>query len=345
MQRVVCKSVGNFDLTLVGRFTAKPARIAVVVQLDRAVGMKSETLASRPLFGAAMIVGGMMMIGFIDNFVQVFADHAGLWQFHFLRSAIAVPTIFLVAWLLRLRLRPISWRGAMLRTMLIAASMLLYFGSLPMAPIAQVGAGLFTSPIWVLIFSALFFRTPIGPRRILAVAVGFSGAMLILRPWETGFTIWAVIPIIAGALYALAMIATRRFCADEPTLGLNLLFFCTLGVAGLAGISVLQIAPQPGLAADTGFIFQGWVWPIPLEAWGLLAMQAFGSIICVLMLTKGYQSAETSSVILFEYTFLISASVTAWMIFGETLDQLTLAGMMLIVGAGAFIAMRSAKDA
>lgn len=291
-----------------------------------------------------MIVGGMVLIGFIDNFVQVFADFAGLWQFHLLRSAIAIPTIFAVAMIAGFRLRPTNWGGAMLRTVLIAASMLLYFGSLPMAPIAQVGAGIFTSPIWVLVFSTLLFRTPIGPRRIIAVAIGFSGAMLILRPWESGFTIWAIAPIIAGALYALAMIATRRYCADEPTLGLNLLFFATLGLSGAIGAGVLQMTPQPDLAAEAAFFFREWVWPLPLTAWALLAMQAFGSIIAVLMLTKGYQSAETSLVIPFEYTFLISASVTAWVIFGERIDQTTLIGMVLIVGAGGFIALRSEND-
>ena len=300
--------------------------------------------SSRPLFGAAMIVGGMVLIGFIDNFVQVFADFAGLWQFHLMRSAIAIPTIFAVAWVVGFRLKPANWRGAMLRTVLIAASMLLYFGSLPMAPIAQVGAGIFTSPIWVLVFSTLFFRAAIGPCRILAVAIGFAGALMILRPWESGFTIWSVAPIVAGALYALAMIATRRYCAEEPTLGLNLLFFAALGAAGAAGAGALQLAPQPDLAAEAGFFFQGWVWPLPLAAWGLLAMQAFGSIIAVLMLTKGYQSAETSLVIPFEYTFLISASVTAWAIFGEVIDQMTLTGMILIVGAGLFIALRSEAE-
>lgn len=305
--------------------------------------MTTPTPTSHPLFGAAMIVCGMMLIGFIDNFVQVFADFAGLWQFHFLRSAIAIPLIFAVAWIAGFRLRPANWGGAMLRTGLIAASMLLYFGSLPMAPIAQVGAGLFTSPIWVLVFSAILLGAPIGPRRILAVAIGFSGAMLILRPWETGFTIWSVVPILAGALYALAMIATRRYCADEPTLGLNLLFFATLGAAGALGAAVLQAVPQPALAAEAAFFFQDWIWPLPVEAWALLSVQAVGSIIAVLLLTKGYQCAETSLVIPFEYTFLISASVTAWAIFDEQVDSMTLIGMALIVGAGIFIALRSAS--
>lgn len=307
--------------------------------------MSIATPSSRPLFAAAMVVLGMTLIGFIDNFVQVFAQHAGLWQFHLLRSLIAIPTIFVVAWLAGYRLWPGNWGGALLRTALIASSMLLYFGSLPMAPIAQVGAGLFTSPIWTLVFSAILFRAPIGPRRILAVAIGFSGAMLILQPWEAGFTIWSVVPIIAGALYALAMIATRRYCADAPTLGLNLLFFAALGLAGAAGAGVLGVAPQPDLAAEASFFFQGWVWPLSAKVWGLLALQAVGSIIAVLAVTIGYQSAETSLVIPFEYTFLISASVTAWALFGEGVDRTTLTGMALIVGAGIFIATRPVHDA
>lgn len=307
--------------------------------------MNTATSSSRPLFGAAMVVLGMTLIGFIDNFVQVYAEHAGLWQFHLLRSLIAIPAIFVVAWLAGFRLRPTNWGGALLSTALSALSMLLYFGSLPMAPIAQVGAGLFTSPIWALVFSAILFRVRIGPCRILAVAIGFSGAMLILRPWEAGFTIWSVVPILAGSFYALAMIATRRYCADEPTLGLNLLFFAALGFAGAVGSGVLSVAPQPALAAEASFFFQGWVWPLSIEVWALLALQAIGSILVVLAVTKGYQSAETSLVIPFEYTFLISASVTAWALFGEGVDRMTLVGMVLIVGAGLFIVTRSANDA
>ncbi|MEM7269699.1 MAG: DMT family transporter [Pseudomonadota bacterium] len=298
--------------------------------------------SSRPLYGAMMIVGAMIFIGVIDNFVQVFARHAGLWQFHFMRSLIAVPIIIAMMRIAGVSLWPRNPKGALIRTALIAGSMLLYFGSLPMMPIAQVGAGLFSSPIWVLVFSVIIFRAPIGPRRVAAVAVGFAGAMLILRPWEAGFTLWTLVPVASGALYGLAMLATRRYCAEESTLGLNLLFFAALGLAGAAGLSALSAAPQPALAQEAAFFFTGWEWPLPAEAWALLLVQAFGSIICVFMLTRGYQSADTSFVIIFDYTFLLSATITAWVVWGEQLVGLTLMGMVCIVAAGVFIGVRSA---
>ncbi len=300
--------------------------------------------AEKPLYGATMIIGGMVLIGVIDNFVRLMAEHIGLWQFHSIRSAMAIPLILLICLMFNRRYRPTRWRGPLIRTALIVVSMLLYFASLPMAPIAQVGAGLFTSPIWVLVFSALFLGTRVGPRRILAVAVGFGGAMLILRPWDSAFTIWSVIPVVAGMLYALGMMITRRMCADEPPLAINLMFFSGLGLAGLIGLVVLSIFPAPELAAEAPFFFTGWVWPFDSVAWTVVIVQAVGSVVAVLMLTIGYQSAETSFMTLFEYTFLISASITGFYVWGEQLDALSFAGMAMIVAAGAFIALRAAPS-
>ncbi|MEM7524542.1 MAG: DMT family transporter [Pseudomonadota bacterium] len=301
--------------------------------------------AERPAYGASMIVGGMMLIGVVDNFVRVAAEDIGLWQFHAIRATLAIPLIFAAAALFRRRLRPARWRGPILRTALVVASMLLYFGSLPLAPIAQVGAGLFTSPIWVLVFSVALFREPVGPRRVGAVAIGFIGALVILRPWDAAFTGWSLLPIAAGAFYAMGMIVTRRMCADEPPLALNLMFFSGLGAAGLIGLVVLSAFPAPELAAEAPFFFTGWVWPMATASWGVVAMQAASSVVAVLMLTIGYQSAETTQMTLFEYSFLISASLAGYVIWGERLDAVSFIGIALVVAAGAFIAIRGGAAA
>ena len=186
--------------------------------------------ANRPLYGALMIICGMSLIGVIDNFVRVIAEHVGLWQFHFTRTLIAAPTIILVCSLVGIEWRPKRLGPALLRTFCIAGAMLLYFGALPTAPIAQVAAGLLTSPIWVLAISAVFLSGALGPRRVIAVGVGFVGVCLILKPWQAGFTAWSLTPLMAGALYACGSIATRRLCADEPPIALVLLFFLALHV-------------------------------------------------------------------------------------------------------------------
>lgn len=302
------------------------------------------TIPNRPLYGAMMIIIGMLAIGIIDNCVRLIADHVGLWQFHGIRSLMAAPLIVIGCLLLNLRWLPISWRGALIRTTFLTLSMLLYFGALPTASVAQAGAGLFTSPIWVLVISALFLNAPIGPRRIIAVGLGFIGVLLILKPWQDTFTIWSLAPVAAGFLYALGALSTRRYCAEEPAPALMFLFFVGLGVTGWLGVAALSIWPQPGLVPEAPFFFLEWRWPIVLSGWGWIAFQAAGSIFCVFCVTKGYQSGDTTYIALFDYTFLLSASLTGWLAWGDVLDAYGFAGAALIIGSGVFIALRTAQE-
>ena len=124
--------------------------------------------------GASLIVAGMAVIGFIDNFVWVIAAEISVWQFHLVRSAMALPLLALAAAFgLPPAPEPPGPRRA--RAAVQGAAMLLYFAALGFLPIAQVGAGLFTAPLFVLLFAALLFRERIGPRRLAAVAAGFAG--------------------------------------------------------------------------------------------------------------------------------------------------------------------------
>ncbi len=113
--------------------------------------------------------------------------------------------------------------------------MLIYFGALAFMPIAQVAAGLFTAPIFVLLFSAVLFGQRIGPRRLTAVGLGFLGILVMLRPDPTDLQFATFVPVAAGAFYGLSNLLTREWCADEPVGALLLAFFLALGVAGLAG--------------------------------------------------------------------------------------------------------------
>ena len=123
--------------------------------------------------------------------------------------------------------------------------MLLYFGSLPMMPIAQVGAALFTAPIWVLIFAAVLFGRPIGPRRLVAVGLGFAGVLVMLRPDPANLSLVTLMPVAAGALYGLANLLTREWCAEEPVGALLAGFFGAMGLAGALALALLAVAPLP----------------------------------------------------------------------------------------------------
>ncbi|WYK05521.1 DMT family transporter [Cereibacter sphaeroides f. sp. denitrificans] len=165
---------------------------------------------------AGFILLYAVVIGFTDNYVRVIADEAGLWQFHLTRSVMALAILAAVAPALGLRLRPVDWRRVAARSAIHGTAMLIYFGALAFLPVAQVAAGLFTAPIFVLVISRFVYGERIGPVRVLAVLTGFAGVLLVLGPEAmAGASFAAGLPVLAGLLYGMGNIATRAWCPQE----------------------------------------------------------------------------------------------------------------------------------
>ena len=87
--------------------------------------------------GAWLMIGGMAVIGFVDNFIGPMAEVIGLWQFQIQRSIIAVPTLILLSLFGLVSVRPKFWKPVLLRSTLIAFGMMWYFGALGFIPQSQ----------------------------------------------------------------------------------------------------------------------------------------------------------------------------------------------------------------
>ncbi|GGH52989.1 membrane protein [Frigidibacter albus] len=295
---------------------------------------------NRTMAAAGAILIYAVIIGFTDNFVKVIAAEGGLWQFHAIRSVMALALFAVAAPLLGLRLWPRNPRAVAARSLVHGTAMLFYFGSLAFLPVAVVAAGLFTAPIFVLLLSRFAFGEAIGPFRILAVALGFLGTLMVLDPGEGSLSPVLIAPVIGGFLYALGNIATRRWCAGESAETLVAGFFGMLGIYGVIGMAVLALAAPEVPGGAAGFVLRGWVWP-SAGFMGWTFVQAAGSLLGILMMVKGYQMAEASRAAVFEYTILPCAAFWSWFLWGEMLGGRALLGIVLIVAAGALIAARS----
>ncbi|WP_371153530.1 DMT family transporter [Jannaschia sp. 2305UL9-9] len=297
-------------------------------------------MQNNPLAAAGVILTGMAVIGFIDQFVQVIARQSSLWTFHIVRGAMIWALVLCWLFVTRRRLRVVNWRGVIGRSAIISAAMIIYFGALGFLPVAQVAAGLFTAPIWILIFSVAFFGLRIGPVRIAAVAVGFGGAVMVLSPDASAISPLLFLPVVAGAFYAVGAIATREWCGDEGAIVLSMGIFTAMAVWGLGGVAVTSLLGVEG----AGFLTRGWVWPTP-QVWALCALQAVGSLLAVLLLTRGYQLAEASLVSIFEYSVLGFSAFFGWLVWGDTMGPLGVLGLGLIAAAGSMIALRGERGA
>lgn len=238
------------------------------------------TETNRTTAAAVAILGYVLIIGFIDNYVLVIANEIGLWQFHLMRSGMVAALLVVAAPLLGLRVVPRDGRAVLARSAVHGAAMLCYFGSLGFLPVPQVAAGLFTAPIFVLLIARFVYGERIGPVRIAAVGIGFAGILLLLGPEALRLGPAALVPVLAGALYALGNVATRAWCPDEGAVTLTAGFFAALGVFGALGLAVVAVLGLEPPEGPLRFLLRGPAIP-SAEVLFWIFVQAAGSLVGV----------------------------------------------------------------
>ena len=289
--------------------------------------------------GAILLVTGISIFGFSDNLTMLVSDDVGVGQFHFSRSLFAVFMVALLGKLLGLSVIPKLWKPVLVRTFFMVIAIFLYFSVMPMMPIAEAGAGLFTSPIFVLLFSVIFLKERIGWRRISAVVTGSCGVLLVLRPGGEGFSIYHLLPVLSGASYALSSIITFRYLSDESPLAILMSFIVAIGLCGgifATGLTVFPVSEE--LITQAPFLFKGWQ-AVDSWFWIWMGVIATGACLALSMMTRAYQLAETSYAAIYEYAYLISVGIFSWAFWGVIPGMLSIAGIGLIIFAGILIVL------
>ena len=295
--------------------------------------------------GAILLVVGISIFGFSDNLTMLVSDDVGVGQFHFSRSLFAVFMVALLGKLLGLSIIPKLWKPVLVRTFFMVVAIFLYFSVLPMIPIAEAGAGLFTSPIFVLLFSVIFLKERIGWRRISAVITGSCGVLLVLRPGGEGFSLYHLLPVLSGASYALGSIITFRYLSDESPLAILMSFIVAIGLCGgifATGLTVFPVSEE--LIMQAPFLYKGWQ-EVDSQFWIWMGVIAAGACLALSMMTRAYQIAQTSYAAIYEYAYLISVGIFSWAFWGVIPGMLSIAGIGLIIFAGVLIVLaQQGKD-
>lgn len=286
-----------------------------------------------------MILTAMAMMGLVDNYVVIIAETAGLWQFQVIRSALALGLLIALARWRGMRLRPRRWRPVIARSFVLSCGLMIYFGALALLPISEAVAGLFTAPLFILLLSMAFYGQRVGALRLAAVGAGFVAVLMVLRP-EAGQVGWlTVLPIVSGLFYALAQIATREWCGGEAAQTLLFGFFAAMGLWGLVGLGALAMFPQPVPEGAAGFMVRFWG-QMSAAAWVWTVAQALFSLVAVALIIRAYQLGEASFIAVYEYALLLFAVFWGYVLLGDRVGPVALAGIALLIVSGAVIALR-----
>lgn len=219
--------------------------------------------------------------------------------------------------------RTTQWRLQLLRsTVVIGANAIFYMG-LQHIPLADAIALGFVSPFMTTLLAISILGEKVGVRRWTAIAIGFVGVLVIVRPGlETRHWAYAL-PMVSASFWALFVVLTRKLGPDEPPLT-TLLYTPVMGAIALSATTPLY-----------------WRDPAP-EIWVLLVLMGVLSTAGHLTLVRAYRLAPTSLLAPFNYISIVFATFFGFVLFGTLPDGWTVLGIVIVIASGAYVYHREA---
>lgn len=203
-------------------------------------------------------------------------------------------------------------------------AMLLGFSAVVHLKLADVTAIGFAKSFFVTIFAVIILKETVGIRRWAAVAVGFIGVMIMLRPGADAFSIYGLYAIIAAACAGFVMVIIRFMSKkDSP---LTILTWQAIGV-GLA-------------MAIPGVWF--WQWPT-FSDWLIFGAMGIVSYIAQMFNIHAYKWGEASVLASLDYVRLLYATALGYLLFSNLPGNQTWIGAAIIIAASIYTIRREAK--
>lgn len=206
------------------------------------------------------------------------------------------------------------------------AAMALFFWALTISPLAQVTALSFTFPIFLALLAMVFLGERVGPRRWMAILLGFAGALIVVRPGFQAVALGDLMTLVSALFWAVTMLLIKMLSRTESSLT----------------ITIYMMGSMLFLSVPTALMF--WTWPSPETFILLFLLGALGTA-GQWALTESLRLADTSVVTPVDYARLIWIAAIGFFVFGEVPDLAVWGGGILIAASASYIAYRERKAA
>jgi drug/metabolite transporter (DMT)-like permease len=180
---------------------------------------------------------------------------------------------------------------------------------------------MFVYPVIATILSSIILKEKVGPRRWVAVIIGFIGVLFVIRPGFNEINLATIMALGTGVCYAFYIISTRKLSSiDNPLM--------TLIFTGLSGaIAISLIVP----------FFWSWM---SITEWILLITLAAIGTLAHLLLILSLKYAEASKLAPLAYSEIIMNSIIGYYFFGDFPDRWVWIGLVIIIASGVYISFR-----
>ena len=276
---------------------------------------------------ALLMLGMALCYATTANIARLMADELNATMIALLRNAFGV--IPLLPMLVRGGLAPLRTTRPglhLVRSAFNLSSMLAWFWALPHIVLADGVALMFTGPLFGALGAVLFLGERIGPRRAGALAIGFAGALLIVRPSfdQAGLALLAVVASAAG--WAAMGLCNKRLTRTDST-------------EQIVALNVLIVLPF-----SLGLALLDWQWPT-MQMWALGAAHGLLGTLAHICMARAFSHADASFCMPFDFTRLPIAAAIAYPLFGQLPDLWTMLGAAVIFSATLYVTLRERSAA
>ena len=292
--------------------------------------------------GIILILIGMLIFSIQDSIMKYIYNSTSLYEVYIIRTLVSFLIIIIFLKFLK---KPIVFKThypflTFCRIILFFFGFSSFYISLTIMPLAMATALFFVSPFLITIFAKIFLKDQVGPRRWLAVIVGFFGVYIILNPNFDNFNYLNLTPILCAFCYALSMIIIKKTSDKDDVYQQMFQFY--IGALIISGIFYLFIGDGQYNTIDNPaaqFIFREWFSNLEFSLIYMIVL-GFTAAAAFLLVFSAYRIASPAVVSPFEYSILIWSSLSGWFFFDEIPDLRTILGMFLIVAGGIYIFIR-----
>lgn len=284
---------------------------------------------SENLRGASLMVAGMATFALSDACMKGLGARMPLFQAMALRGLGVSAVLGVLAWRQRSGWRVASRRdlrlmgGRALAEMAVAWS---YLSALVLMPIANVSAIFQASPLAMTLAGALLLRERVSRARWGAIALGFLGVLLIVRPGAGAFGLPSMLVLASVAFVTLRDLLSRGVSSAVPSVLVAAVTAWGVTLFALAGSTFVDWAPVTG----QGTLLLG----------GAVVLLVLGYVLIVAAMRRG----EVSFVSPFRYASLIASMAAGFLFFGTFPDGVTLLGAATVVGSGVAVLATARAD-
>lgn len=280
-----------------------------------------------PLLGTGFMLLAALLSAALSGGIRMAAADIHPFEVAFLRNLFGV--IVLVPFLARQGLTLFHTRRIglhVLRSALNVASMLLFFSAIVVTPLAKATSLTFVSPVFATVFAVLILGERVGRTRWAAVAAGFVGALIVVRPGVEAVDPGTLMTLAAAMFWAVVLIVVKTLSrTDSPV---------TITCYSVTFLTLFSAVPAAMV----------WTWPHGAQ-WGWLVFVGVTGTGAHLALAQAFKYADASALLPLDFTKLLWTAAIGYLAFAEVPSAWTWLGAAVIIVSASFIARRESRAA